>query len=132
MTGIDLRGCGKSDCPDSGYQVRDFADDLACLCAQLEIEKPVIIGHSLGGMIPVEVAARYPSLPRALVLVDPGPIAPLPDTPKTPLGRVLLAVPALVELVRDLVHNPVGSRPGGIETRRRISLMSMTRSALYG
>jgi pimeloyl-ACP methyl ester carboxylesterase len=33
-------------------------------------------------MIAVELAARYPSLPRALVLVDPGPIDPRPETPK--------------------------------------------------
>jgi pimeloyl-ACP methyl ester carboxylesterase len=46
------------------------------------IEKPVVIGHSLGGMIAVELAARYPSVPRALVLVDPGPIDPLPETVK--------------------------------------------------
>lgn len=82
VTAIDLRGCGKSQCPDSGYGVRDFADDLAAFCTEVEVAKPVIVGHSLGGMIAVEVAARYPSLPRALVLVDPGPIAPLPDTVK--------------------------------------------------
>jgi pimeloyl-ACP methyl ester carboxylesterase len=31
-------------------------------------------------MIGVELAARHPQLPRALVLVDPGPIDPLPET----------------------------------------------------
>jgi pimeloyl-ACP methyl ester carboxylesterase len=82
VTPLDLRGCGKSDIPPGTYHIRQFADDLASFCAHLKITKPVIIGHSLGGMIAVEVAARYPSLPRALVLVDPGPIAPLPDTVK--------------------------------------------------
>jgi pimeloyl-ACP methyl ester carboxylesterase len=82
VTALDLRGCGKSDRPESGYNIRDFADDLAPFCAQAGIEKPVVIGHSLGGMIAVELAARYPSLPRALVLVDPGPIDPLPETVK--------------------------------------------------
>jgi pimeloyl-ACP methyl ester carboxylesterase len=82
VTALDLRGCGKSDCPESGYNIRDFADDLAPFCAQAGIEKPVVIGHSLGGMIAVELAARYPWLPRALVLVDPGPIDPLPETVK--------------------------------------------------
>ena len=73
VTALDLRGCGKSDCPESGYHIRDFADDLAQFCVQVAIEKPVVIGHSLGGMIAVELAARYPSFPRALVLVGPGP-----------------------------------------------------------
>jgi pimeloyl-ACP methyl ester carboxylesterase len=82
VTAVDLRGSGKSDCPESGYHIRDFADDLARVCEQLAIEKPVVVGHSLGGMIAVELGARYPSLPRALVLVDPGPIDPLPETVK--------------------------------------------------
>jgi pimeloyl-ACP methyl ester carboxylesterase len=82
VTALDLRGCGKSGRPESGYDIRDFADDLAPFCTQAGIEKPVVIGHSLGGMIAVELAARYPSLPRALVLVDPGPIDPLPETVK--------------------------------------------------
>jgi len=80
VTAVDLRGSGKSDCPESGYHIRDFADDLARFCEQVAIEKPVVVGHSLGGMIAVELAARYPSLPRALVLVDPGPIHPDRET----------------------------------------------------
>ena len=53
---------------------------MAAFCATVGIEKPVVVGHSLGGMIAVELAARYPDLPSALVLVDPGPIDPLPET----------------------------------------------------
>src|ERR1700757_768348 len=79
VTAIDPRGCGRSDAPDDGYGIRDFADDLAQFCTAVGIEKPVIVGHSHGGMVAVEVGARYPLLPSALVLVDPGPIDPLPD-----------------------------------------------------
>lgn len=82
VTALDLRGCGNSDCPESGYDIRDFADDVGPFCVQAGIERPVVIGHSLGGMIAVELAARYPALPSALVLVDPGPIDPLPETVK--------------------------------------------------
>ena len=82
VTALDLRGCGRSDRPADGYEIRDFADDLAQFCRVVGIEKPVVVGHSLGGMIAVEFAARYPSVPLALVLVDPGPIDPLPETVK--------------------------------------------------
>jgi pimeloyl-ACP methyl ester carboxylesterase len=77
---LDLRGCGRSDRPVDGYGVPDFADDLARFCAEVGIERPVVVGHSLGGMIGVEFAAQHPSVARALVLVEPGPIDPLPET----------------------------------------------------
>ena len=40
VTALDLRGCGRSDCPDSGYTIPDFADDLASFCAEVGIDKP--------------------------------------------------------------------------------------------
>jgi pimeloyl-ACP methyl ester carboxylesterase len=82
VTALDLRGCGQSDAPEGGYGIRDFADDVAQFCGVVGIERPVVVGHSLGGMIAVELGARYPALPSALVLLDPGPIDPLPETVK--------------------------------------------------
>jgi pimeloyl-ACP methyl ester carboxylesterase len=79
-TTLDLRGCGRSDCPDEGYELPSLADDLAWFCAEVGISRPVVIGHSLGAMIAIEVAARYPSLVQAVVVDDPGPINPLPET----------------------------------------------------
>jgi pimeloyl-ACP methyl ester carboxylesterase len=76
VTALDLRGCGKSDRPESGYHIRDLTDDLARFCREVRIERPIVVGHSLGGGIALELAARYPSLPRAVVLVDPNPIDP--------------------------------------------------------
>lgn len=80
VTALDLRGVGQSDGPDEGYSIPELADDVAAFCGVVGIEKPVVVGHSLGGMIAVDLGARYPSLPGALVLVDPGPIDPLPET----------------------------------------------------
>jgi pimeloyl-ACP methyl ester carboxylesterase len=82
VTALDPRGCGQSERPEGGYAIPDFADDLARFCAKVGIEKPVVVGHSSGGMIAIELAARHPSVPGALVLVDPGPIDPLPETVK--------------------------------------------------
>lgn len=101
VTSIDLRGCGQSDVAEDGYSIPQLADDVAALCAVAGIERPVVVGHSLGGMIAVELAARYPSLASALVLVDPGPIDPLPET---------------VEFFRDFAEQLSG--PDGEEIRR--------------
>jgi pimeloyl-ACP methyl ester carboxylesterase len=78
VTTFDLRGCGGSDRTEGGYDLPSLADDLAWLCAEIGISRPVVIGHSLGAMIAIELAARHPSLPSAVIADDPGPINPPP------------------------------------------------------
>ncbi len=70
VVAMDLRGHGQSDQPQQPYTMRAFADDLVWLCAQLQIEKPVIIGHSMGGVIALVLAAEFPGVPSAIVSVD--------------------------------------------------------------
>jgi pimeloyl-ACP methyl ester carboxylesterase len=82
VTTLDLWGCGSSDRPKQGYDIPSLADDVAWLCRELKLLKPIVVGHSLGGMIAIELAARYPSLPAAIIADDPGPINPLPTTLK--------------------------------------------------
>jgi pimeloyl-ACP methyl ester carboxylesterase len=67
---VDLRGHGESDKPQQDYTLAGFADDLAWLCGQLRVEKPVVVGHSMGGNVAFELARRCPDLPAAIVAVD--------------------------------------------------------------
>ena len=78
VAALDLRGCGSSGRPEAGYDIPTLADDVAWFCREIGVAKPVVVGHSLGGMIAIELAARHPSLPRAVVAVDPGAIDPTP------------------------------------------------------
>jgi pimeloyl-ACP methyl ester carboxylesterase len=77
----DLRGRGESDKPESGYSVPIHAQDLARVIDALHLERPIIVGHSLGALISLYFAAHYPDRLSKLVLVDAG--APLPwQTPE--------------------------------------------------
>jgi pimeloyl-ACP methyl ester carboxylesterase len=79
VVALDLRGCGQSDRPDGGYDIPTQADDVAWLIGELALERPVVVGHSLGGMIGVDLGARYPSAVSAVVAVDPGPLDKTPE-----------------------------------------------------
>jgi pimeloyl-ACP methyl ester carboxylesterase len=70
VVAVDLRGHGQSDKPHQDYTMAGFADDLAWLCGRLGVERPVVVGHSMGGVIALELARRRPGLPMALVAVD--------------------------------------------------------------
>lgn len=76
VVAVDLRGHGQSDKPQQDYTVAGFAEDLAWLCGQLGLEKPVVVGHSMGGNVALELAARYPDLPTAIVLIDSAIVPP--------------------------------------------------------
>lgn len=69
----DKRGHGLSDSPEGPYTLADFGDDLAGLLDELEVEKVLVVGISIGGMIALEFAARYGERVRGLVLADTAP-----------------------------------------------------------
>jgi non-heme chloroperoxidase len=45
----DKRGCGRSERPSFGYDFDTFADDLAALIEQLDLEDVILVGFSAGG-----------------------------------------------------------------------------------
>jgi pimeloyl-ACP methyl ester carboxylesterase len=76
VVSVDLRGHGKSDKPHQSYTMQLFTDDLAWTCEQIGLKKPVVIGHSLGGVVVLALAMRYPDVPSAIVLVDAPVVRP--------------------------------------------------------
>ena len=71
---LDLRGHGDSGWSKGGhYSVFDYASDLARVLDGMEIERAVVVGHSLGGNASTLFAAQYPERVERLVLVDTGP-----------------------------------------------------------
>jgi pimeloyl-ACP methyl ester carboxylesterase len=58
IVAVDLRGHVQSDRPQQAYSIAAFADDLAWICRELTLEHPVLIGHSMGGAIAMELVAQ--------------------------------------------------------------------------
>jgi pimeloyl-ACP methyl ester carboxylesterase len=72
VVALDQRGHGLSDRPTDGYGFDKMVGDLLRLIDALELERPALVGHSWGGNVALELAARHPDVVRALVLVDGG------------------------------------------------------------
>jgi pimeloyl-ACP methyl ester carboxylesterase len=89
---VDLRGHGASDAPADGYAMADLAGDVAGVCEQLGVGQAVMIGHSMGGIVAVHVAASHPDLVRGVVVLDS------PLLPPAAFGEL---VPPLVEGMRS-------------------------------
>jgi pimeloyl-ACP methyl ester carboxylesterase len=87
---VDLRGHGVSDAPNQEYTMEGFADDLAWLCAELGVEKPVVCGHSMGGIVTLVLAADHHDIVRAAVLVD-SPFPPIQAGNQNRLAGVIEA-----------------------------------------
>ncbi len=68
---VDARGHGQSDAPESGYDAATQAADLHGLIVGLGLNKPALLGHSLGAATTLVLAGLYPNVPGAILLEDP-------------------------------------------------------------
>jgi pimeloyl-ACP methyl ester carboxylesterase len=66
---IDLPGFGKSAAPPETWGTADYADAVAGWLRTLPVAKFVWIGHSFGGRVGIQLAARHPGLLAGLVLI---------------------------------------------------------------
>lgn len=73
---LDLRGHGETAKPVERYSIEGFADDVAGLSKDLGIHRADVVGHSMGGVVAVELAHRHPDLVRAIATLDSPSIIP--------------------------------------------------------
>lgn len=66
---VDLRGNGRSGWVSGRYRLADFADDNTEFVERLDAPG-VLVGHSIGGVIALMVAARRPDKVRGLIIED--------------------------------------------------------------
>ena len=71
---LDQRGHGDSEwARDASYGIGEMAEDAIAFIAQQGLERPIVMGHSMGGRVTMEVLKRRPGIARAAVFVDVGP-----------------------------------------------------------
>ena len=68
---LDLRGHGRSGHTPGAYQLDDFSGDVQEFIGEKVLAPAAIYGHSLGGLVGINLAARYPQSVRMLILGDP-------------------------------------------------------------
>jgi pimeloyl-ACP methyl ester carboxylesterase len=66
----DMRGCGDSEKPLTGYDKRTVAEDIYQLVHQLGRERIFLVGHDIGSMVGYAYAAAYPNDVRRLVVSE--------------------------------------------------------------
>ena len=64
---VDLQGHGRTADIDRPIDVRLMADDIAALIDHLKLDRPDVVGYSLGGGVALQTAAKYPTRVRRLV-----------------------------------------------------------------
>ena len=69
VVACDLRGHGDSDKPGV-YTMAHYMADLHAVLFQLQAEKPILAGHSLGSHIVCHYAGVFADVPRAVVSID--------------------------------------------------------------
>jgi pimeloyl-ACP methyl ester carboxylesterase len=67
---VDLQGHGRTADIDRPFDLRLMADDIAALIKHLRLDKPDLLGYSLGGGVAFQTAVRHPELLRRLVIVS--------------------------------------------------------------
>ena len=105
----DARGHGLSDQPETGYNMPMMSSDLAHMIRSLDLDRPVLIGHSMGGYVASLVAADYPEAVRGVILEDPGYSAD-PHVSDEQMATRLQAAEARLRDYQSLTHEELLAR----------------------
>ncbi len=119
---VDLRGHGYSDWPGA-YAIPLMASDVAGLLSILPAPQVDLVGHSLGGLVACQVAARDPARVRRLVLEDVGIPYPRVATASARPAGPLSFDWAVVEQVRPQIDEPDPRWPDVIAAIRAPALV---------
>ena len=72
---LDFPGFGGSQEPSTIWGVEEYTSMLSDFIKKLQLESPILLGHSFGGRVGILYASRHPEIPK-LILVDAAGIKP--------------------------------------------------------
>jgi pimeloyl-ACP methyl ester carboxylesterase len=114
----DQIGYGRSSKPVMPYNFSDMARNTRLILQSLKIDKAMIVGHSMGGMLAARFATQYPAMVERLVLYNPiglvdgrfdRPLESADDAYKRNLASTYDTVKGA--LMRYVAHNPSAWTP---------------------
>ena len=112
VVAVDQRGHGESDKPDYGYDFATVGQDLLEVIEALNLDKPVIVGHSWGADVALEFAVAHPALPQGICFVDGGMIEPSARPGMTlEQARVDMAPPVFTGMTLEQFRQRFRERP---------------------
>jgi pimeloyl-ACP methyl ester carboxylesterase len=114
----DQIGYGRSSKPIIPYNFHDWARNTRLVLQSLKIDKAMIVGHSMGGMLAARFATQYPNMTERLVLYNPiGLLDPRFERPwestDEAYKRTLAATYATIRaaIMRYVAHNTAAWTP---------------------
>ena len=67
---VDYGGHGKSGLNRDNFTIESIGDDVAAVINDLKLEKVILIGHSMGGLVIIDAATKLPGKVEALIGID--------------------------------------------------------------
>lgn len=125
----DLKGAGESEGPDdpSAYTMDSYADELAGLLDELEIDKVVLAGLSMGGYIAFAFLRKYRERVAALVLADTRAEA---DPPEGIEKRTKQQEQVRAEGIAGLAETLTGALPSDATKEKRPDVIQTLREVM--
>ena len=98
---IDLPGHGKSEEPKEVWELNDFVEMIHELLKSLNVENPILIGHSFGGKLSLLYASIYP-VKKLILFGSPFKVRKNPNSLKVKTLKKLKQLPGLKNIAETM------------------------------
>jgi pimeloyl-ACP methyl ester carboxylesterase len=112
VVAVDLGGHGESGLGRNAWTIAAFGGDVAAVVRKLDLQRVILVGHSMGGDVVAEAARQLPGRVTAMVWVD---VYKRLGTPRTDEQREALVAPFRADFVNRTQGFVRGMFPSGAD-----------------